>query len=519
MKANLFFGSSKKNPEDWKAFLNDAPYYKLHVPVAFQAIEMHIKESGLPIEVEDKIEEERKRNRSIDNVFRWISKSSFSIDYLRTAQEHLAECCKHVRFSLDGDRLRNVSNMYKQCSEYRLERDFRERETNYLRLDQAIAKTLEEIDKMPTVLSFERLYPTLKSLQDSLQKNFKLLEDSIPELELRNVLDNDFYVLSNDGRVSLRLLLESINEIAPPIEAISLVLEPGESAPCHSPEPLYGGQRREIELSIKPTKKEINDNTFTIQTVVEYRTRRGEKTEKSHLFPIAVRLGTPDSFEKIPNPYGRYAGGSPVDEDSMFFGRSDLIDRIIQYISTGESGQCFVLYGQKRSGKSSVINQIKKARIESSFFLLIFPQGVLCMQRTYGVHSHVFLVDEMKQQLVRIKEKVPENWPNPEDVANNPTEKIREVTRLIKRMHLNIVVAVDEFTYIYEMARDDAETFMRGWKALLEAKAFNAILVGQDTMPRFKQAFPNEFSITHDERLTYLKKSRGGQSCITTYIV
>jgi hypothetical protein len=74
-----------------------------------------------------------------------------------------------------------------------------------------------------------------------------------------------------------------------------------------------------------------------------------------------------------------------------------------------------------------------------------------------------------------------------------------------------VVVAIDEFTYIYENDYEDVLGFMRGWKALLEAKTFNALLVGQDTMPRFKQSFPNEFGVTHDERITYLNEHEAGR--------
>jgi hypothetical protein len=45
---------------------------------------------------------------------------------------------------------------------------------------------------------------------------------------------------------------------------------------------------------------------------------------------------------------------------------------------------------------------------------------------------------------------------------------------------------------------------MRQWKSLLESRTFDAVLIGQDTMPRFKEAYPNEFGVTHDERISYL---------------
>jgi len=37
-------------------------------------------------------------------------------------------------------------------------------------------------------------------------------------------------------------------------------------------------------------------------------------------------------------------------------------------------------------------------------------------------------------------------------------------------------------------------------------KLFSAVVVGQDSMPLFKQDFPNEFGVTHDERISYLSR-------------
>ncbi|WP_457832746.1 hypothetical protein, partial [Staphylococcus aureus] len=62
------------------------------------------------------------------------------------------------------------------------------------------------------------------------------------------------------------------------------------------------------------------------------------------------------------------------------------------------------------------------------------------------------------------------------------------------------VVVVDEFTYIHEILRrrgvdpsehNELKDFMRQLKGLLEARMFSALLIGQDTMPRFLESYPN----------------------------
>lgn len=490
-----------KRPSDWRKFVDDAAYFHLRAPSAYHhLVSFYDSLSELKIPSINP-QSERTRQREIDDAFASVSSDAISADRLRQAREIIAQRMPSVRFELDRSRLSEFVKLLGDASDYALERHFRERETRFLRLEADILRFTEDLHRYPTHLSIERLSPVLSLLRDLLKADFARAEIATPVLELRNVLDSDFYVL-NEGAVALRLLLASRDESAPPIEAIGLVLEQGVGEPCHAPDPLHGGQTREIELTVRPPIKQISDGAFSVNVIVEYRNRKGS-FEKSSPFSLAVRLGDHE-FEEIPNPYGRYSGGSPVEDEGMFFGRVALVDRVARYLSSNTMGQCFVLYGQKRSGKSSVLKQVEKRLSESVLFASIsagtFTPGNL------WISFARLLLQELTFRLEDAGADISENWPNRSDVEANPLETIRDVSReLFKRGH-QIVVAIDEFTYIFENAQGDIESFMRGWKALLEARTFNALLIGQDTMPRFKQAFPNEFGVTHDERITYLEE-------------
>lgn len=236
---------------------------------------------------------------------------------------------------------------------------------------------------------------------------------------------------------------------------------------------------------------------------MDYRNRKGN-IQSSGAFPLAVRLGKP-AFGEFLNPYGRYSGGSPVEDKEMFFGRASLIDRVIRHLSTGTMGQCFVLYGQKRSGKSSVLKQVEH-RLGEAIIYAPISAGTFSPGNLWRSFARL-LLQELQFRLEDADVDIPENWPNRSDVEASPLETIRDAVRSLTKQGIRIILAIDEFTYIYESGQADIEAFMRGWKALLEARAFNALLVGQDTMPRFKQTFPNEFGVTHDERITYLDKA------------
>ena len=486
-------------PDDWRRFVNDAAFYQIRAPSAYNHF-TSLCEAYPDLKLTQQYQStERLRLREIENALKCVSSDALSADGLRRAKEAVARQMVVARFELDRKRLADLVKLLGDASDYALERHFRERETKFLRLEADISRHIEELQRHPTHLSIERLLPILVSLLDLLKADFSRAETAKPSLELRNVLDSDFYVV-NDGTVALRLLLVSKDESSPPIEAIGLVLEHGHGDPCHSPDPLHGGQTREIELAIKPSENQIDDGAFSVQVAVEYRNRKGN-TEKSQSFSLAVRLGE-QSFAEIPNPYGRYSGGSPVEDEEMFFGRVALIDRVVRYLSSGSMGQCFVLYGQKRSGKSSVLKQVEK-RLGKSVLFAPMSAGTFSPGNLWGSFARL-LLQELTFRLEDAGVDIPENWPSRSDVNASPLETIRDVARGLTKRGYQVVVAIDEFTYIFENVHGDMEMFMRGWKALLEARTFNALLVGQDTMPRFKQTFPNEFGVTHDERITYL---------------
>jgi tetratricopeptide (TPR) repeat protein len=498
-QGKLLFERFRVRPDDWQRFMCDASYYKIKAPLAFNELERHIQKNKLSLTLY--IDEENTRIKEEDAAFHAVSSGTFSVDSLRRSRETLAQRIKYVRFELDRQRMQDAVRIFGDITEYALERHFSEREARFLRLEAEIQRFLDDIEKSPTHLSIEKLYPPFSSHLEELHKDFDRACISHPAIEIRNVLDSDFYTV-NDNQISLRLLLYSRDKSSPPIEAIDLIVDEGGAEPCHSPEPLSGGHSREIELAVRPSEEQIIDGAFTVNIAVQYRNRSGimEKLEPQAL---AVRLGR-DTFEEIPNPYNRYSGGSPVEDESMFFGRRSLVDRIARHLLTGDAGQCFVLYGQKRSGKSSVLKQVEK-RLADKALIVSISAGTFDPERLWISFARLF-IQEVEFRIEDVNGSIPDGWPSFTDAENRPIEAIRSVARMLRKLNHRLVIAIDEFTYIFEKSQSGIEDFMRGWKALLEAKTFNALLIGQDTMPRFKQAYPNEFGVTHDERISYLSR-------------
>lgn len=78
-------------------------------------------------------------------------------------------------------------------------------------------------------------------------------------------------------------------------------------------------------------------------------------------------------FERISNPYAVYAEGGPVADKNMFYGRDEIVQVIFSYLQENKHTNT-IIYGQKRSGKSSVLWHIKD-RLKFPLIPIHFSMG------------------------------------------------------------------------------------------------------------------------------------------------
>jgi hypothetical protein len=277
---------------------------------------------------------------------------------------------------------------------------------------------------------------------------------------------------------------------------------------------LRPGETRELVQRLKVSDLALGVGEVAVSLSLRYRCTSGHIEESPARTLVAV-LEPARRFVTVANPYSRYSGGIPVEEQKMFFGRRELLDRIYSEVTTGPLGQCFVLYGQKRSGKSSVLRQLTN-RLRPPSLTIYLSLGTIDTARAERSFVHA-CIDALYERLVHdfdMTDVVEHNWPREFQVEASPIESFRRSVRAATRLlqarkgwrDVRPIFLIDEFTYVYEYIREGLLTpaFMRQWKSLLESRTFDAVLVGQDTMPRFKEAYPNEFGVTHDERISYL---------------
>ena len=230
---------------------------------------------------------------------------------------------------------------------------------------------------------------------------------------------------------------------------------------------------------------------------------------------LEVAASESSTWECIsPNPY---ASASPIKSEKMFFGRVRLVADIVEALRYPSGGQCFVLYGQRRSGKTSVVDAVCRQLIRTEgkcIIASISAQGLVvkgnCKVSLFARFA-LMLASRLKTDFVDHRLPIPDDFPTPAEIYENPMEAVERFVKTIRGEGLFWVITIDEFTAIHQESPEVVVAFMHNWKAMLQAHLFNALIVGQDTMPKFMEEHPNDFCVSHNIRLSYLTREECGE--------
>lgn len=503
----------------WEALCIDLPYFMVRCPPLGREIDLVLKSSRcklrLPADLQRSLAQEINR-QSIEStrLDHLVELDSLSAARLQEMANDLDLVEEATRFSLDRKQLRELSRIVRDIGRYWLEREYTEKASLHSQCSGALDRLSLSISNSPTHLSIGHLKPVCSRLKQLIEADYATFEtEARPSLAIHNVLENDQYHISADGTVLVSLEL-ALGDGSPPIEDLQIVADESGGLTvverAVAPHVLRAGARIEIRLKVRPSERHIADQVFTLSGQAQYRSR--DQVEVTP-FSLAVRIDNDTSFQEIPNPYATYSGGTVVDDPNMFFGRKDLLERIQRQVTAGAIGQCFVLYGQKRSGKTSVLAQLRQ-RLDKDVLPVYLTLGAIDTEQANRSFTRL-CIEELRHACEQ-RAIDTNNWPSDDQIDGSPIEWLRRCLRAVSDSlrkaggtdGTRIVLLVDEFTYIYEYIVEGLvdSVFMRQWKGLLEGRHFSAVVVGQDSMPAFKQAFPNEFGVTHDERISYLSR-------------
>lgn len=390
-------------------------------------------------------------------------------------------------------------------------------------INASLQKIAETIISCPTEFGVDGILGVVAWLQDQLVKIKEMplkprISIEIGERNLKKDSEGFYYVSATadneEGSLdATNILFElSSNDIQESVKIKAAKLKEG--------------SRMSFSFKIKPKLDIDTKSSLKFKIICSYNTKNENRIHKQSLKDLQVYLSD-IQFVKIDK--SPYFGTIVKYGDPTFVGRktemSDIIDKVLS-----ENTKQIILYGQKRCGKTTLVNAIQKRLNESN-------HSAFCVNITYDDSNdelgfYKSILDEFKKRLDEYLDKTEGLQITEVPVLNMPTfdnsnenyENFRRFKNCIRDFkksmqktkgweNKKIILILDEFTKLFKGIRDEKISYdiLNRWKVLQEDSetCFSTVFVGHDVVPILINNDPrigNATSIIEKTQLTYLDK-------------
>jgi cold shock CspA family protein len=416
----------------------------------------------------------------------------------------------------------------------------------YNNIIQKIDAIIPNLIDHPTEIGYETLLPALRLLKKDVRDKFEKLEErATPTIEVE-ILES--VELEDSKSVELKIEIRNSGDSARSVHINSLNVYGEDLAESNNINidvtlPAGGDKVQNVELLLCDNAAE--GKIAEVEFIIEYddiyiATEQRIPTNSIICKTIYFEM---KPFVEIKNKFRQCSGGEELEAgDDMFYGRDKLISDIQETILKGTKNQ-IVIYGQKRSGKSSLLNQIKgKLEKDESHSVICGKfnlQGLFSDDDEKEAQEHDYEKDNnpVKWILKSIAEALLRGMPRSDskklgkdikdilskffslesDAFTALREFIEQINTIDGLQDSHFVIFIDEFTYLYQLIKDGRvnEDFMRRWIAFIETPGINlqTIVAAQDTLPHFmnESYASNCFNKFSKEPLSYLSKEEALQ--------
>jgi tetratricopeptide (TPR) repeat protein len=443
----------------------------------------------------------------------------FTSVFLEKTFQHIPE----FLFPLDRNRLEILRSIGDLSQQYLNQFSFDDREFYFNNIETRYTETLIDIEKYPTSFSISSILPLLTHLFGLIKhKQIEIAKASKPVVELSVEGEN---IVDKEGNCEIQISISNkqhcskIGEIR--LEIVDLNQEIGgiRTMVTFSQNLRGGGEPLIGRFLLKLPTSIINQGAIDIKASCSFKELVSEELVNITK-DLSISFFDSTQFIEINNPYAEHAKSNIVENPKMFKGRDELINRVCTTILSSKS-KGYVVYGQKRSGKSSVLWHLENSLNKSNEAFAVYFSIGLSIAQDDDVETNLYytILTTIERKLRKLKlegQIVPEVGKTVRsELLSSPTIFFYDRLNEIKEAFLlldgwkskKLVLIVDEFTYIYYQIKrgNIPTTFMLNWKAFVEDGGFSVILSGQDSMTKFMAEFQNEFAMFKTERLTYLE--------------
>ncbi len=289
------------------------------------------------------------------------------------------------------------------------------------------------------------------------------------------------------------------------------------------PFPFYFSSKRynKIKFRFEIIDKKIwEDLEFSFDVKISYTYKdilNNVKKTKEEIFPLKIRLNDVKDFKKIKNSFNYYKSGQSVDDYNKFYGRDNDIKEIINQIIDDDGnickGRALALYGQRRTGKTSLLYFLKlelRNKYKDNIIVDIGDIGDSDLSDLTSFLNRI--LNTLDMELKAHEELLPYNIQVNKEINNieDFNSQFKSICNLVHNQNRQIILMIDEFTHIYDLIKQNKMTdqFMRFWKAFINNNGIFAIVIAQDHMMSIVNdlRFTNSLATTDIRKVTYLEK-------------
>ena len=443
-----------------------------------------------------------------------------------------AECSERINvkkwegFLTDTDikRLDSIDSIVCRSQDYFKSVNFENRSACLTDIINRIKNLLKEISDEPTDVSYNIYCPALEWAQSSaMDEQTRLYKEFMPSLILEQKVP-PFH--TKDGCVQIRLTVRN-EENCQRADSVCVEAVNGSDVSkwnMHDTvQALRGGENKEIGLTVWLNDTAATNGNFSAEIVLGYKCiddlQQTIPKNISSKFNFIISI---ENFKKLYNPFKDFVG-LPMASDDLFVGRTEIIDSLIEklFLEDGRKnyGRAVALYGQTRTGKSSVLYHFKK-RLEEKYSkdVVIWDMGNIgedpyidengFMYRLVSMGNDAIKDSNDKKLFNMINEDLPDKiLDEPKNSYLYFNEYMRKLDNVLKQENKIIVLMIDEFTYLHQHIKSGKlpKEFMHFWKAVLQNHCIFAAVVGQDDMLDFIREHGNDFNCMETpKKLDYL---------------
>lgn len=432
-----------------------------------------------------------------------------------------AQILDSLLLPIDRFRFENIVKMISSAESFLSSMKFDDKDIYYTDFDNKYNIQITEIRSYPTNVSLSLLLQIISQLYKLTRSKYnEFISATLPNVDIN--IEGDC-IINEKNDCDIQVSISNAPNCSPISDIVITVKESNDfrlekSSEAFSTTLRGGGEPIIGKFTINFPESIKNQGAADLTFDYKFRilTTGEEKVQKKTL---SIAFYDSKNFVEVQNPYTEHAKSNIVENPDMFKGRTELINRIYDTVMSTKS-KGYVLYGQKRSGKSSVLWHLENKFNSSLKAFAVYYQVGLAIAQDNNVEANFYyrILTTIERKINRLKSLggiVPEiGKTNLKELMLNPPivfyDRLNEIKLAFSEStewrYKKLVLIIDEFTYIYYQIKKGtiSQTFMQNWKAFIEDGGFSVVVSGQDTMKQFMLEFQNEFGMFKPERLTYL---------------